>query len=73
MTNLSDFDIKVYKEEDGTYYAEVKNLPGCFTMWETLKELELNLKEAILSYILSVQKDIDTFKFDISSKDLTNA
>ncbi len=25
MTNLSDFDIKVFKEDDWTYYAEVLN------------------------------------------------
>ncbi len=73
MTNLSGFDIKIFKEEDGSYYAEIINLPWCFTYWDNLEELNLNLKEAILSYISSLQKDIIDFRFDLTSKDLVNA
>ncbi len=73
MTNLSDFEVQIFKEEDGTYYAEVINLPWCFTQWDNLIELDNNLKEAIQSYILSIQKDIKTFKFNFTSKDLINA
>lgn len=73
MTNLSDFEIEVHKEDDGSYYAEVKNLPGCFTMWENITELEKNLKDAIFSYLLSLQKDLKTFKFEITNNDLIDA
>ncbi len=73
MTNLSDFEVQIFKEEDGTYYAEVINLPWCFTQGDNLIELDNNLKEAIQSYILSIQKDIKTFKFNFTSKDLINA
>lgn len=35
-------------EEDGSYWAEVKELPGCFASGETLDELKEALVEAIL-------------------------
>lgn len=73
MTSLSDFEIKVFQEEDGSYYAEVVNLPGCFTAWDTLEELSLNLKEAVESYVLSLQKDLPNFHFHITPKELVNA
>ncbi len=47
--------------------------PGCFTYWYNLEELDFNLKEAILSYIVSLQKDIKDFRFNLISKDLVNA
>jgi predicted RNase H-like HicB family nuclease len=73
MTNLSDFNVQIFKEEDWTYYAEVVNLPWCFTQGDNLFELDINLKEAIQSYILSIQKDIINFKFNFTNKDLINA
>lgn len=73
MTHLSDFDIQVSQETDGSYYAEVKNLPWCFTMWENLEELSLNLKEAITSYVNSLQKDLPKFQFNIEDKDCIHA
>ncbi|MDD2909290.1 MAG: type II toxin-antitoxin system HicB family antitoxin [Candidatus Gracilibacteria bacterium] len=73
MTDLKDLNIQIFQEEDGSYYAEVKNLPGCFTAANTIEDLEINLKEAINSYILSLQKDLINVKFNISSKDITYA
>lgn len=73
MQDLKDLNIKIYQEEDGSYYAEVKNLPGCFTSAETIEELEINLKEAIDSYISSLKKDLINIKFSISSKDIQHA
>lgn len=37
----------VHPEEDGTYWAEVPDLPGCFTRGDTLDEVYHNLSEAI--------------------------
>jgi predicted RNase H-like HicB family nuclease len=34
-------------EEDGSYWAEVVELPGCFASGETLDELRVALGEAI--------------------------
>lgn len=37
----------VHTEEGGGYWAEVANLPGCFTQGGTLDEVYRNLTEAI--------------------------
>jgi predicted RNase H-like HicB family nuclease len=34
-------------EEDGSYWAEVVELPGCFASGETLDELRVGLDEAV--------------------------
>ena len=34
-------------EEDGSYWAEVLELPGCFASGDTLDELRASLDEAI--------------------------
>jgi len=58
-----EFIIKIHKE-DNIYWAEVENLPWCFTQAETKKELLSNIKEAIWSYILSLQKDLISTDFN---------
>lgn len=73
MTCFSDFNIQVHREDDGSYYAEVTNLPGCFAMWESLEQLSVHLKEAIESYVTSLQKDLVDFQFKIEDKDLMHA
>ena len=66
MNNIfKELWIEIHKEDDWSYYAEVKALPWCFTMWENLEELSINLKEAITSYLLSMQKDIKKFDFEL--------
>lgn len=67
MVSLGGLDIRVYQEDDGSYYASVENLPGCFTMAETLEELDGNIREAITSYLLSVQKDLPRYQFNYFS------
>ncbi len=37
----------VHEEEQGGYWAEVPDLPGCFTQGDTMRELEENLQSAI--------------------------
>lgn len=37
----------IHREDDGTYWAEVKELPGCFASGHTLDELQEALVEAI--------------------------
>ena len=37
----------VHEAEEGGYWGEVTNLPGCVSQGETLGELETNLLEAI--------------------------
>jgi predicted RNase H-like HicB family nuclease len=73
MTDLTWFNIKVYTEDDGSYYAEVLTLPWCFSCWETKEELNTNLKEAILSYLYSLEKDLKNNNFKFANNTLTYA
>jgi predicted RNase H-like HicB family nuclease len=45
--------VKIHKAEEGGYWAEVENMPGCITEGETLEEVRSNLKEAILGWLLA--------------------
>jgi predicted RNase H-like HicB family nuclease len=41
------FTVAVYEAEEGGYWAEVLELPGCASQGETLDELKDNIIEAI--------------------------
>ena len=41
------FHVAVNEEADGTYWAEVKELPGCFASGFSMEELEEAVIEAI--------------------------
>jgi predicted RNase H-like HicB family nuclease len=41
----------VHVEPEGGYWAEVAELPGCFTQADTLDELYRNLTEAIACHL----------------------
>lgn len=38
---------RIHEDDDGSYWAEVKELPGCFASGATLDELKEALLEAI--------------------------
>ena len=42
-----DFTVIVYEADEGGYWAEVPQLPGCVSQGETLDALRLNITEAI--------------------------
>jgi predicted RNase H-like HicB family nuclease len=46
-----NFRAVVHPEEAGGYWAEIPDLPGCFTQGETLDELYHNLAEAIAGHL----------------------
>lgn len=41
----------VHPEDEGGYWAEVPDLPGCFTQGDTLDEVYQNLAEAIACHL----------------------
>lgn len=45
-----EFDLLIH-EEDGVYWAEVKELPGCFASGRDLEELKEAAVEAITLYL----------------------
>ena len=48
---MSIYNAIVHKAEEGGYWAEVPELPGCVTEADTLDELNEMLKEAIAGYL----------------------
>ena len=49
--NMSIYNAIVHEAEEGGYWAEVPELPGCVTEADTLDELNEMLKEAIAGYL----------------------
>lgn len=50
MAEEQTFTLEIH-EEDGSFWAEVVELPGCFSSGETLDELQEAAVEAILMYL----------------------
>ncbi len=48
---LKNFNIIIYKAEEGGYYSECPVLKGCYSQGETIEELKANMKEAIELYL----------------------
>ena len=43
--------VLVHQDPDGSLWAEVPALPGCYTTEDNLIEIEVNAREAILAYL----------------------
>ena len=50
MDTRLDYSVSIH-EEDGAYWAEVEELPGCFAAGDTKEELLASLGEAIGLYL----------------------
>ena len=48
---MSIYTAIVHEAEEGGYWAEVPDLPGCVTEADTLDELKEMLKDAITGYL----------------------
>ena len=48
---MSLYNAIVHEAEEGGYWAEVLELPGCITEADTLDELKVMLKDAITGYL----------------------
>ena len=47
VTATQIFTMVVHPAEEGGYWAELLELPGCVTQGETLEELKQNMREAL--------------------------
>ena len=56
--------VLLYQAEDGWWVVEVPSLPGCFTQGETREEALINAREAIASYIASLEVDGEEIPVD---------
>ncbi len=52
------YTIQVHEEDDGSYWAEVKELPGCFASGHSIDELWEGLTEAIGLYLSSDKEQV---------------
>ena len=43
--------IVVHEAEEGGFWAEVPDLPGCASQGETMEELVVNVREAITGWL----------------------
>ena len=43
--------VHVYRAEEGGFWAEMPEYPGCYTQGETMDELKDNVREAVQCYI----------------------
>ncbi len=56
---MNTYNVIVHKAEEGGYWAEVPDLPGCFTEADTLDELNTNVRDAIALYIEDAPANIE--------------
>ena len=42
-----DLTVQIHKAEEGGFWAEVEEIPGCLAQGETAEELDANLEEVI--------------------------
>ena len=51
--SVSDLTVRIEQGEDGLYWAEVNELPGCFASGASLTELVEAIEEAVSLYLSS--------------------
>lgn len=49
--SIQEYIVRIHREEDGSFWAEVLDLPGCFASGANLDELSEALEEAISLYL----------------------
>jgi len=72
---IEKYSVITHQAEEGGYWAEVIELPGCVSQGETEVELIQNIREAIQAvleakdeeppvvFLMTPRDEIDTFKF----------
>ena len=52
---IETYLVVIHDEEDGGFWAEVEDLPGCFASGPTLNGLEADVKAAIQQHIAALR------------------
>ena len=50
------YTVVVHKDDDGSFWGEVEELPGCFASGRTLDELEIDVKGAIEQHVAALRE-----------------
>ena len=64
-----NYTVRVHSEADGSYWAEVSELPGCFASGESEAELWEALAEAVEIYLSTPDSKI---KVRVASKEVVD-
>ena len=56
---MTSYNIIVHSAKEGGYWAEVPDLPGCYTEADTLDELQANMREAIALYLEDAPSEVE--------------
>ena len=57
--------------EDGSYWAEVRELPGCFASGDTTAELIESVEEAVALYLAPPEGDAPSVAIELAGFDLS--
>lgn len=57
--------------EDGSYWAEVRELPGCFASGDTVAELIESVEEAVALYLAPPEGEAAPVSFELAGFDLS--
>jgi antitoxin HicB len=57
MKGFRTYRVIIKLDENGSYYASVPALPGCFTWGDSVEEVRLLIKDAMDVYLRSLIKD----------------
>jgi hypothetical protein len=57
--------------EDGSYWAEVRELPGCFASGDTVAELIGSVEEAVALYLAPPGGEAPSFAIELAGFDLS--
>lgn len=55
--SISSYTVIVHEAEEGGYWGEVLELPGCVSQGETMDEFRLNIREALEAVLESELQD----------------
>lgn len=57
--------------DEGSYWAEVRELPGCFASGHTIAELIESVEEGVALYLASPERKAPPVKIELSGLDLS--
>lgn len=53
---MHTYTVIVHRDDDGSFWAEVEELPGCFASGHSLDELENDVKDAIEQHVAALRE-----------------
>ena len=65
-----ELHVEVHRE-DGSYWAEVRELPGCFAAGHTIAELIKSVDEGVALYVASPEREAPPVKIELAGLDLS--